>query len=80
VLEDLAVAARGGAETLKPALRRIYMTRASTYTSAVKNYVETYQEGLKDVLDEKAAGKGQQGDDPSKSSKPPPPPPPPSSS
>ncbi|KAM0844525.1 hypothetical protein ACQ4PT_056982 [Festuca glaucescens] len=57
VLEDLAVAARGGAETLKPALRRIYMTRASTYTSTVKNYVETYQEGLKDVLDEKAAGK-----------------------
>ncbi|KAI4985504.1 hypothetical protein ZWY2020_018134 [Hordeum vulgare] len=60
VLEDLAVAARGGAETLKPALRRIYMTRASTYTNAVKNYVQTYQEGLKDVLDEKAARKDQQ--------------------
>uniref|UniRef100_A0ACD5ZQA4 Uncharacterized protein n=1 Tax=Avena sativa TaxID=4498 RepID=A0ACD5ZQA4_AVESA len=82
VLEDLAMAARGGAETLKPALKRIYMTRASTYTSAVKNYVETYQEGLKDVLDEKTAGKGQQGDDPTKSSasRPPPPPPSPSSS
>jgi hypothetical protein len=60
VLEDLAVVARGGAQTLKPALRRIYMTRASTYTSAVKNYVETYQEGLKDVLDEKATGKSHQ--------------------
>ncbi|XP_044949221.1 uncharacterized protein LOC123398839 [Hordeum vulgare subsp. vulgare] len=60
VLEDLTVAARGGAETLKPALRRIYMTRASTYTNAVKNYVQTYQEGLKDVLDEKAARKDQQ--------------------
>jgi hypothetical protein len=55
VLVDIVVEARGGAQTLKPALRRIYMTRSMTYTSAVKNYVETYQEGLKDVLDEKAA-------------------------
>ncbi|KAF7068188.1 hypothetical protein CFC21_073964 [Triticum aestivum] len=74
VLEDLAVAARGGAETLKPALRRIYMTRASTYTSAVKNYVETYQEGLKDVLDEKAGNGHQQGNEPMRSSTSPPPP------
>ncbi|EMS50758.1 hypothetical protein TRIUR3_10830 [Triticum urartu] len=75
VLEDLAVAARGGGETLKPALRRIYMTRASTYTSAVKNYVETYQEGLKDLLDEKAAGKGHQpGNEPRRSLMSPPPP------
>ncbi|EES18896.1 hypothetical protein BDA96_09G014900 [Sorghum bicolor] len=56
LLEDLAVAARGGAETLKPALRRIYMTRASTYTDAMKHFVETYQEGLKDQLQEKADG------------------------
>jgi hypothetical protein len=55
VLVDIVVEARGGAQTLKPALRRIYMTRSTTYTSAMKNYVETYQEGLKDVLDEKAA-------------------------
>ncbi|CAN6336091.1 unnamed protein product [Urochloa humidicola] len=54
VLEDLAVAAKGGAETLKPALRQIYMTRASTYTTAMNNFVETYQEGLKDQLQEKA--------------------------
>ena len=70
LLEDLAVAARGGAETLKPALRRIYMTRASTYTDAMKNFVETYQEGLKDQLQEKADGGGgrqlQQGDEASK--------------
>ncbi|CAM0957829.1 unnamed protein product [Alopecurus aequalis] len=75
VLEDLAVAARGGAETLKPALRRIYMTRASTYTSSVKSYVETYQEGLTDVLDERSAGKShQQHNEPTKSSTEPPPP------
>ncbi|KAJ1261241.1 hypothetical protein BS78_09G013600 [Paspalum vaginatum] len=61
VLEDLAVAARGGAETLKPALRRIYMARASTYTDAMKNFVETYQEGLKDQLQEKAGDGGEGG-------------------
>lgn len=80
MLEDLAAAARGGAETLKPALRRIYMTRASTYTNALKSYVEAYQEGLKGHLEEKAVGKGPQGNEPTKSSSPPPPPPPPPSS
>ncbi|CAO2174264.1 unnamed protein product [Urochloa humidicola] len=79
LLEDLAVAARGGAETLKPALKRIYVTRASTYTDAMKNFVETYQEGLKDQLQQKAAdGDGgskqpQQGNE--AITKPPPPPP-----
>ncbi|TVU18274.1 hypothetical protein EJB05_34363, partial [Eragrostis curvula] len=75
LLEDIAVAARGGAETLKPALRRIYMTRASTYTDAMKNFVETYQEGLKDQLQEKADEEGrqqQQGDEPAKPPQPPP--------
>jgi hypothetical protein len=81
VLEDLAVAARGGAETLKPVLRRIYMTRASTYTDAMKNFVETYQEGLKDQLgqQEKAAdgdgGRQQQQKGDEATTKPPPPPP-----
>ncbi|OEL18515.1 hypothetical protein BAE44_0020463 [Dichanthelium oligosanthes] len=81
VLEDLAVAARGGAETLKPALRRIYMTRASTYTTAMKNFVETYQEGLKDQLQEKAddAGGGRQQQQQGDEATTPPPPSPPSS-
>jgi hypothetical protein len=74
LLEDLATAARGGAETLKPALRKLYMTRASAYTNAMKNFVETYQEGLKDQLQEKAGEYGRQ-DEATKS----PPPPPPSS-
>ncbi|XP_062179313.1 uncharacterized protein LOC133883923 [Phragmites australis] len=81
VLEDLAVAARGGAETLKPTLRRIYMTRASTYTNAMKNFVETYQQGLKDQLQQEKADddeeggrqQQQQGDEPTKQSPPPPP-------
>ncbi|KAL6865059.1 hypothetical protein ACP4OV_016210 [Aristida adscensionis] len=77
VLEDLAMAARGGAETLKPALRRIYMTRASTYTNAMKNFVETYQEGLKDQLEKADYGEGghqqpQQGSEPTKPPSPPP--------
>nr|XP_034590522.1 uncharacterized protein LOC117852522 [Setaria viridis] len=78
VLEDLAVVVRGGVETLKPTLRRIYMTRAATYTDAMKNFVETYQEGLKDQLQEKAADgeagrqQPQQGDE--AMLKPPPPP------
>jgi hypothetical protein len=74
LLEDLAVAARGGAETLKPALRKLYMTRASTYTNAMKNFVETYQEGLKDQLQEKTGEDGRQNE----ATKSPPPPPPPS--
>lgn len=81
LLEDLAVAARGGVETLKPALRRIYMARASTYTDAMKNFVETYQEGLKDQLQEKAdggeggggGGRQQQQEQGDEASKPPPP-------
>ncbi|CAL4903247.1 unnamed protein product [Urochloa decumbens] len=78
VLEDLAVAARGGAETLKPALRRIYMTRVSTYTTAMKNFVETYQEGLKDQVQEKAdngdGGRRQRQQQVDEATKPPPPP------
>ncbi|GJN36302.1 hypothetical protein PR202_gb25149 [Eleusine coracana subsp. coracana] len=76
LLEDLAVAARGGAETLKPALQKIYMTRASTYTNAMKNFVETYQEGLKDQLQEKAEEESRQQQKGSEAMKSPPPPPP----
>ncbi|XVF55794.1 hypothetical protein PTKIN_Ptkin06aG0065500 [Pterospermum kingtungense] len=32
------VAARGGMETLRPALRRLYMTRASAYRDALKSF------------------------------------------
>ncbi|KAK8553991.1 hypothetical protein V6N13_072912 [Hibiscus sabdariffa] len=43
-LEDIAVAARGGMETLRPALQRLYMTRASAYRDALKSFIEGYQE------------------------------------
>lgn len=52
-LEDLAVAARGGMETLRPALQRIYMTRASAYKDALKSFIEGYQEGIQQVMEKK---------------------------
>lgn len=51
ILEDLAVAAKGGMETLRPALQRVYMTRASAYRDALKNFIEGYQEELKRVME-----------------------------
>jgi len=68
-LEDLAVAARGGMETLRPALQRVYMTRASAYKDALKNFILGYQEGIKQVMEEregKGDAKSQQQDDVSK--------------
>lgn len=50
-LEDLAVAARGGVETLKPALQRVYMTRASAYRDALKSFIQGYQEGIHQVME-----------------------------
>ncbi|XP_042461478.1 uncharacterized protein LOC122045355 [Zingiber officinale] len=51
MLEDLAVAARGGMETLRPALQHIYMARASAYRDALIAFVEGYQEELKKVME-----------------------------
>ncbi|XP_051144875.1 uncharacterized protein LOC127260900 [Andrographis paniculata] len=60
-LEDLAVAARGGMETLRPALQRIYMTRASAYRDALRNFIEGYQEGIQEVMEKKENLKPQDG-------------------
>ncbi|KAF2918666.1 hypothetical protein DAI22_08g073900 [Oryza sativa Japonica Group] len=63
-VEDLVGALKGGAEKAKNALQRMYMARASNYTDALKNYVESYKEGLKEHLEEEAMGKGhRQGND-----------------
>ncbi|XP_073027784.1 uncharacterized protein [Primulina eburnea] len=62
-LEDLAVAARGGMETLKPALQRVYMTRASAYRDALRSFIEGYQEGIQQVMEKKEESKSQQGED-----------------
>ncbi|KAJ0962368.1 hypothetical protein J5N97_030196 [Dioscorea zingiberensis] len=59
-LEDLAVAARGGMETLRPALQRVYMVRASAYRDALKSFIEGYQEGIKQVMERKESAKSQQ--------------------
>ncbi|KAF7804267.1 uncharacterized protein G2W53_043378 [Senna tora] len=52
-LEDLAVAARGGMETLRPALQRVYMTRASAFRDALKSFIQGYQEGVQQVMEKK---------------------------
>ncbi|GAB2300733.1 hypothetical protein Dimus_034770 [Dionaea muscipula] len=54
-LEDLAVAARGGMETVRPALQRLYMTRASAYRDALKSFIDGYQEGIQQVMEKKEA-------------------------
>ncbi|XP_052175069.1 uncharacterized protein LOC127789972 [Diospyros lotus] len=61
-LEDLAIAARGGMETLKPALQRVYMTRASAYRDALKSFIEGYKEGVQQVM-EKKENSGTQGEE-----------------
>ncbi|KAK8301129.1 hypothetical protein V6Z11_D04G001400 [Gossypium hirsutum] len=52
-LEDIAIAARGGMETLRPALQRLYMTKASAYRDALGSFIEGYQEGIQQVMEEK---------------------------
>ncbi|KAK7337272.1 hypothetical protein VNO77_17837 [Canavalia gladiata] len=59
-LEDLAVAARGGMETLRPALQRVYMTRASAYRDALKSFIEGYQEGVQQVMEKNEDSKTQE--------------------
>lgn len=62
-LEDLAVAARGGMETLRPALQRVYMTRASAYRDALKSFIQGYQEGIQQVMEKKEETTSQNDED-----------------
>lgn len=57
------MAARGGMETLRPALQRVYMTRASAYRDALKSFIQGYQEGVQQVREKKEESNAQQGDD-----------------
>ncbi|KAK5777269.1 hypothetical protein PVK06_045236 [Gossypium arboreum] len=47
------IAAIGGMETLRSALQRLYMTRASAYRDALKSFIEGYQEGIQQIMDKK---------------------------
>ncbi|KAK1389668.1 Embryo defective [Heracleum sosnowskyi] len=62
-LEDLAIAARGGMEALRPALQRVYMTRASAYRDGLKSFIQGYQEGIKEVMEKKEQSDSQQKED-----------------
>ncbi|KAJ8534053.1 hypothetical protein K7X08_007377 [Anisodus acutangulus] len=66
-LEDLAVAARGGMETLRPALQRIYLTRASAYKDALKSFIQGYQEGIQQTMEKKEDSKSSEDTDASNS-------------
>ncbi|XP_015878789.1 uncharacterized protein LOC107415039 [Ziziphus jujuba] len=66
-LEDLAVAARGGMETLRPALQRVYMTRASAYKDALKSFIQGYQEGIQQAMEKKDSKSQQESDKPNQS-------------
>ena len=62
------MAARGGMETLRPALQRVYMTRASSYRDALKSFIQGYQEGVQQVMEKKEDSKSQQEDNAPKNS------------
>ncbi|KAJ8570625.1 hypothetical protein K7X08_037597 [Anisodus acutangulus] len=49
----LPVAARGGMETLRPAVQRVYMTRASAYKDALQGFIQGYQEGIQQTMEKK---------------------------
>ncbi|XP_059462776.1 uncharacterized protein LOC132191701 [Corylus avellana] len=55
-LEDV----EGGMETPRPALQRVYMTRASANRDALKSFIERYQEGIQQVMEKKQDSKSQQ--------------------
>lgn len=40
-------------ETLRPALHRLYMTRASQYKDALTSFIQGYHEGLQQVMQKK---------------------------
>lgn len=54
------MAARGGMETLRPALQRVYMTRASAYRDALKSFIEGYQEGIQQVMEKNEDSRAQE--------------------
>ncbi|KAI3882876.1 hypothetical protein MKW92_036499 [Papaver armeniacum] len=68
-LEDLGGGCcQRGMETLRPALQRVYMTRASSYRDALKSFIQGYQEGIQQVMSGKDDPKIQQPEDPHKKS------------
>lgn len=64
---SVAVAARGGMETLRPALQRVYMTRASAYKDALKSFIQGYQEGIQQTMEKTEDSKSSKDTDASNS-------------
>ncbi|CAL9191120.1 unnamed protein product [Musa hybrid cultivar] len=55
--EDLAVTAKGGMETLRPAVQRVYMMCASEFRDTLKSFMLGYQEGIKQIMEGKECDK-----------------------
>lgn len=55
-------------ETLRPALQRVYMTRASAYRDALKSFIQGYQEGIQQVMEAKEDAKSKQQEEGSRKS------------
>lgn len=55
-------------ETLRPALQRLYMTKASAYKDAMKSFIEGYLEGVQQVREKKENPKNEDDADVSKKS------------
>ncbi|KAI3984917.1 hypothetical protein MKX01_004685 [Papaver californicum] len=65
-LPDPAHIKKGGMETLRPALQRVYMTRASSCKDALKSFIRGYQEGIQQVMSGKDDPNFQQPEEPPK--------------
>eukprot|EP00249_Psilotum_nudum_P018490 c26834_g1_i1 orf=316-831(-) len=50
MMEDLVMSAKLGAENIRPALQRIYMTKAAAYRDVLKSFIQGYQEGLSEEM------------------------------
>ncbi|KAK4345808.1 hypothetical protein RND71_035984 [Anisodus tanguticus] len=66
-LEDLGKIPYGGMETLRPALQRVYLTRASAYKDALKSFIQGYQEGIQQTMEKKEDSKSSEDTDASNS-------------
>ncbi|EFJ18117.1 hypothetical protein SELMODRAFT_59259, partial [Selaginella moellendorffii] len=48
IYEELEAAVKLGGEHVKPALQRIYMTRATVYRDAVRSFIDGYKQGIRE--------------------------------
>ncbi|XP_024518796.1 uncharacterized protein LOC9650711 [Selaginella moellendorffii] len=55
IYEELEAAVKLGGEHVKPALQRIYMTRATVYRDAVRSFIDGYKQGIRESAEKSTA-------------------------